>query len=333
MVTARRRLVDATYLEGAIPATHQPSFTVDPDAAFIPVNGLPDTADAYRRFTVIGAGKTSADACLWLLDHDVAPDQIRWIRPREAWFLDRAGLQPLDQVAALLEALSFDVEAAVQATDLADLFDRLEDKGRVMRLDPSVSPTMFRGTMLSRAELNDLREIDDVVRLGRLQAIERDRLVLDGGEVPTGPDVLHVDCSAIGIRQAPAVPTFETGRITLQQLRQASPTFNSALAAFIEAHRDDDQDKNRLAPPHPYISGIADWPASMRRVWASELVWSTEPDVDAWIRTSRLNAVFGLAEHMHEPRAQEALTRYMTNVGPAIERLTANPPAMQPVRG
>jgi hypothetical protein len=305
---------------------------VDPEAAFIPVNGLPDTADAYRRFTVIGAGKTSADACLWLLDHDVAPDQIRWIRPREAWFYDRAGLQPLDQVAALIEAISFDVEAAVQATDLTDLFDRLEDRGRVMRLDPQATPTMFRGTMLSRAELADLRDIGDVVRLGRLQAIERDRLVLDGGEVPTGPDVLHVDCSAVGIRQAPAVPMFSPGRITIQQLRWASPTFNAALAAFIEAHREDDAERNRLSPSQPYTSSVEDWTASMRRVWASELVWSAEPDVDAWIGASRLNAARGLAHHMHEPRAQEALTRYMTNLGPAIERLTTNPLVMQPVR-
>ena len=101
-VRVRRKLVDTRYLEGAIPATHQPSFTVSPEASFVPVNGLPDAVDRHRRFTVIGGGKTSADACLWLLDHDVSPEQIRWVRPRDAWFTDRASLQPLDQVAALM---------------------------------------------------------------------------------------------------------------------------------------------------------------------------------------------------------------------------------------
>ena len=321
-VRVRRSLVDATYLEGAIPATHQPSFTVAPGASFVPVNGLPDAIDGHHRFTVIGAGKTSADACLWLLDNDVSPDRIRWIRPRESWFVDRAYLQPLDQVAGLMEGISFDAEAAVQADDLLDRFDRLEDVGRLMRLEPRVSPTMYRGTMLSRQEVTDLREIEDVVRLGRLRAIESDRLVLDNGEVPTSADVLHVDCSAVGLRDAKPVPVFSPGRIVIQQVRRESPTFTAALLAFVEAHRDDDEEKNRLTPPHPYTSTVEDWGPLMARTWATELVWFDEPDLAAWIAASRLNVLQALPEHAHEPRAQEAVTRYLTHVGPAIERLS-----------
>lgn len=85
-VRVRRRLVDATVLESSIPATHQPSFTVAPAAAFGPINDLPNVVEQYERFTVIGAGKTGVDACLWLLDNDVSPDSIRWIRPRDMWF-------------------------------------------------------------------------------------------------------------------------------------------------------------------------------------------------------------------------------------------------------
>ena len=321
-VTVRRKLVDARYLEGAIPATHQPTFTVVPEASFIPVNGLPDAVDGYRRFTVIGAGKTSADACLWLLDHDVSPDQIRWIRPREAWFTDRASLQPLDQVAALMEGISFDAEAAAKANDLDELFDRLEDRGRLMRLDPSVSPTMYRGTMLSRMELADLREVEDVVRLGRLRAIEADRIVLDGGELPTSGAVLHVDCSAIGVSNAETVPVFSPGKIVLQQIRQASPTFNAALIAFVEAHRDGDDEKNRLCPAVRVASRVEDWGPLMGPTWATEQVWLKESDVAAWIAASRLNVLQALPAHMHEPRAQEAIGRFLENVGPAIERLS-----------
>lgn len=322
-VRVRRSLVDARYLEGDIPATHQPSFTVAPEASFIPVNDLPDAVGGHRHFTVIGAGKTSADACLWLLDHDISPEKIRWIRPRDMWFLDRASLQPLAQVAALMEGISFDAEAAAQSTDLLDLFNRLEDKGRHMRLDPRVTPTMFRGTMLSRNELADLREIEDVVRLGRLRAIEAHRIVLDDGELPTSPETLHVDCSAVGLRDATPIPTFSPGRIVIQQMRQASPTFNAALVAFLEAHRDSDEEKNRLTPAHPYTSSVEGWGPLMRRTWATEYAWMKEPDVAAWIAASRLSVLQALPEHMHEPRAQEALARYVKNVGPAIERLSA----------
>jgi hypothetical protein len=322
-VSVRRRLVDATVLESSIPATHQPSFTVAAEAAFGPINDLPEVVDLYERFTVIGAGKTSVDACLWLLDQDVSPDRIRWIRPRDMWFNDRAALQPLDQVAEIMYGLSLDAEAAAQAENVADLFDRLESSGRMLRLDPQVTPTMFRATMISRAEQAALRTIEDVVRLGRLRSIEADRLVLEQGEVPTDSGVFHVDCSALGLRAAKPVPTFGPGTITVQQVRQASPAFNAALIAFVEAHRNDDEEKNRLTPTHPYPSTIDDWGRLMSTTWATEMAWVNEPDLSAWVAGTRLNLLRAFPEHMEEPRAKEALKRFLTNVGPAIERLSA----------
>ena len=322
-VRVRRKVVDASYLESSVPATHQPSFTVAPEASFVPLNALPDVVDSHRRFAVIGSGKTSADACLWLLDHSVDPDQIRWIRPRDAWFNDRAHLQPLDQVAGIMEGIALDTEAAAQATDVTDLFDRLEDSGRVMRLDPDTSPTMFRATMLSQQELAALRDIEDVVRLGHVRSIDTDRIVLDDGEVPTSAEVLHVDCSAKGLRDMSPVPVFGTGQIVLQQVQHASPPFNAALLAYIEAHRETDEDKNRITPPNPHPSSINDWGPMMSRTWTAAWAWSKEPDVATWIATSRLNLLRALPEHAHEPGVRDALARYSKNVGPAIERLGA----------
>lgn len=83
---------------------------------------LPDRHDDYRRYVVIGGGKTSVDACLWLLDAGVEPDRIRWVRSREAWFNDRAQFQPLDQVGALMEGAADEAEAGAQARDVTALF-------------------------------------------------------------------------------------------------------------------------------------------------------------------------------------------------------------------
>ena len=322
-VRVRRKVVDATYLESSIPATHRPSFSVASAASFEPLNALPDVADAYQQFTVIGAGKTSADACLWLLDNGVDPDRIRWVRPRDMWFNDRAHLQPLDQVAQTMEGISRDAEAAAEASDLTDRFERLEASGRLMRIDPGVWPTMFRATMLSQPELEDLRQIEDVVRLGRVHSIEADRLVLDDGEVSTGSDVLHVDCSAIGLRASKAVPIFDDHRIVLQQVRYGSPPFNAALLGFIESRDASAEDKNRLSPPNPHPTSIEDWGPMMRITWLSQLGWSQDPEVDSWVGSSRLNLMRALPEHLDEPLMQDALTRYLTNVGPAVERLSA----------
>jgi hypothetical protein len=322
-VTIRRKLVDARYLEASVPATHTPGFEVAGGARVVPVNDLPVAVGSASSVTILGSGKTAVDACVWLLDNGLQPDAVRWIRPREAWFHDRSQFQPLDQVGALMTGISQDAEAGAGATDLEDLFERLEASGRLVRIDPSYPATMYRGTMLSAGELRAVRQIEDVVRLGRVRRIEADRIVLERGEVETGADVLHVDCTALGLRDAPAVPIFQGGRIVLQQVRHLSPSFNAALVGFVEAHRDDDADKNRLCPPNPYPAGIADWPRMVSRTWRTERRWLSEPDVARWVAESRLNLLQALPDHLGEPAVQLALQRYLANVGPAIERLRA----------
>jgi hypothetical protein len=291
----------------------------------IPVNDLPAAAQAASRFTVLGSGKTAVDAATWLLDHHVEPDRIRWVRPRDAWFHDRSHFQPLEQVGAIMAGISFDAEAGAQAADVDDLFARLEAAGRLVRIDPTCPATMYRGTMLSTRELEALRQIDDVVRHGHVRRIERDRIVLERGEIPTGPDVLHVDCTALGLRNAPAAPIYQPGRIVLQQVRHNSPTFNAALVGFVEAHRDDDTEKNRLCPPNPYASSVNDWPRMMRRTWKTEYRWMTDPDVSGWVAQSRLNLLQALPEHIAEPSVKVALDRFLAHVGAAIERLDQLP--------
>jgi hypothetical protein len=320
-VVVRRKVVDARYLEASIPATHVAPFEVASSARVVPINELPAAAGTASSYAVMGSGKTAADACVWLLDHDVDPDRIRWIRPRDAWFHDRRHFQPLEQVATMMEGISLDAQAGAQAANLDELFERLEASGRLMRIDPSWPATMYRGTMLSSREVDALRRIGDVVRLGRVRRIEAHRILLERGETETNTDVLHVDCTALGLNNAPATAIFQPARIVLQQVRHLSPCFNAALIGFVEAHRDDDADKNALCPPNPYPSGIEDWPRMMSRTWRTEARWLTEPDISAWVASSRLNLLQALPDHAGEPSALAAIKRYLENVGPAITRL------------
>jgi len=130
-VVVRRKVVDARYLEASIPATHAAPFDVAPGARVVPVNDLPAAAQSASSYVVLGSGKTAADACIWLLASGVEPDRIRWVRPRDAWFYDRARFQPLQQVAAIVEGNSLDAEAGAHATGIEDLFERLEASGRL----------------------------------------------------------------------------------------------------------------------------------------------------------------------------------------------------------
>ena len=157
---------------------------------------------------MVGAGKTGMDACIWLLQNGVAPARIRWIMPRDAWMLDRAGFQPgAENFERSIGDIIGQFEAIAEATSIPDLFERLEDRGLLVRIDKSVEPTMYRCAVVSQAELGQLRRVEDVVRLGHLQAVEfEQRSFWDHGALHADPDTLYVDCSASGIQIPPAVP-------------------------------------------------------------------------------------------------------------------------------
>jgi hypothetical protein len=320
-VVVRRKVVDATYLEASVPSTHAPSFGVDPAARFVAVNGLVAPNGPNSGYTIIGAGKTSMDACTWLLDNGVAPSAIRWIRPRDAWLYNRQYFQPLEMVGWVIQGVALSLEAAATSQNVEELFARLEASGFLMRIDETVEPTMFRCATVSQSELERLRTIENVVRLGRVTHIGVDRIELADGSIPTDAQQIHVDCTGDGLPHEPARPIFESDRITLQQIRTCQPTFNAALLGFVESSRDDDAEKNRLCPPNPYPERAVDWIRSTNTSQRAEAVWGATPDIALWMERSRLNVARGISEHLDDPVMQSAVGRYVEFNGPGMERL------------
>jgi hypothetical protein len=322
-VRVRRRVVDARYLEPSIPATHVRSFAAEPGVRLIPVNDLVKLDGPAAGFTIIGAGKTAMDACLWLLDAGVPPEAIRWIRPREAWLLDRAFQQPLELVPKLIEGVSLYLEAAAQADDVSDLFRRLEACGQLIRLDPDTEPTMYRCATVSETELLRLRSIENVVRLGRVTRIGTNRIELTGGAIPTDGGQVHVDCSAPGLRTGSGCPVFADGRITLRQIRACQPVFSAALTGYVEAARDDEAQKNRLCPANPYPDTAMDWIPVTCIAQRAEVAWLGEPDLSSWMQQSRLNGTSAIRQHLDDPLMKSALARLLGNIEAAIASLEA----------
>ncbi len=72
------------------------------------------------------------------------------------------------------------MRAAAEAASPDDMFCRLEDAGVMLRIDRSVTPTMAKTPTLARWELDRLRTIDGVVRLGHIRQVEPTRLVFGG---------------------------------------------------------------------------------------------------------------------------------------------------------
>ncbi len=329
-VGVRRAVVDARYLEPTIPKRHTRSFLVDPDVRCVPVDQLVDVREPSTGYTIIGGGKTGSDACTWLLGQGVDPDHIRWVRARDAWMWNRAQVQPLDLVTDTVDGLSRAVEASAAADTADDLFLQLESVGQLLRLDPEVSPTMYHGATLTLAELEVLRSIEHVIRLGHAKAVHTNEVELEGGTITSDPGQLFVDCSAAGLGKAPARPIFEPGRITVQCVSTLFPTFNAAVIGYIEGSRADDLEaKARLAPTNRYPDAATDWIPNMRGQLASLELWNAQPDMGEWLESSRLNIARGMFDKASDPRMGDAITRLLTFTPPAaenLERLEATAP-------
>jgi hypothetical protein len=322
-VRVRHRLVDATYVESSIPATHTPPFGVDADARLVTPNELVSLAEPPSGFTVIGAGKTSMDTCCWLVDNGVAPDAIRWVRPRDAWTNDRAAIQPLRLVGNFTAWLARQNEASAEAEDLRDLLLRLEANGVLVRLDPDVEPSFFRGAILSESERTTLRSLEHVVRLGRVVHVGTRRIELEQGSIPTDPTHIHVDCTAAGLAARPLRPIFEDDRITLQWVQIGIAPFSAALIGYVEATREHDGEKNALCPPNGFTpeadarNVARGWATTQRAVAA----WMAEPDVNDWLTRCRLSPLGNAADHLKEPGAMESLVRMWQLRDAAVENL------------
>ncbi|HVE93297.1 MAG TPA: NAD(P)/FAD-dependent oxidoreductase [Acidimicrobiales bacterium] len=285
-----RKTVDGTYSQVSVPSTHRRQFDVAEGVTCGPLNELPRLAPAHSQFVVIGAGKTGMDACLWLLANGADPDAIRWVMPRDAWLLNRANFQPgMEFLARGANSIADQVEALALAESVDDLFQRLEAKGEVLRVDPSITPTAYHCATVSDDELEALRQIGDVIRLGRVERIETDRIVLEGGEVVSSPDALYVDCSAIGIPNRQARPVFEGDRITLQFVRFCQPAFSASLIGHVEASFSDDDSKNGLCAPIAPASVPFDYVRMVSVELANRHRWSKDPVVATWIAQSRLD--------------------------------------------
>jgi NAD(P)-binding Rossmann-like domain len=318
-VRGRRRTVNGHYLSPQIPAGTPPPFGLADGVHVIPVNELVRLGGAPSQYVIVGSGKTATDACIWLLDNGVDPDAICWVRPRDPWMLNRAVIQPMP--AVFLGMAADTVQAAAQAASADDLFFRLEEAGVMLRIDRSVTPTMAKTPTLAQWELDRLRTIEDVVRLGHIQHVEPSRLVLTEGEHAIAKDALIVHCAAAGLPFRPLVPIWADDAITLQPIRTGFPCFGAALAGYVEATVEDDDEKNRLCPPSPYSNTPSDWARMQVLGGRASIAFASHSGIKAWADGVSLNPARIPPDMAGPPELTAAVERFRTHVAAGMARM------------
>lgn len=286
---ARKKFVDATYLNVTVPSQREPDFKVLGGARAVAVNALPKVISEHRNFIIVGSGKTGMDAVLFLLTHRIAPERITWVMPSDAWMFSRFDVNPgrkfSDPVTQYAIGL---LQAALEATDYEDYFRRLVARNLVLQLDPSVKPKRWRCATFTPLELEQLRRVRNVVRKGYLKAASPVEMTMSEGSHPTPEDAVFVDCAADGLPKVPMVPVFSGNRITLQTVRMCQQVYSAGFIGNVECNVvADEARKNELTRPVPLPYTDADY---LRCAIANSLnmvAWLSEPAIVKWINASR----------------------------------------------
>ena len=259
-VTVRKKTV-FTHCLTRVPSTQAPNYTVEDGVQHIPINGLAKITKPWKKYVIIGAGKTGADAILYLLDLKVNPDQIHWIVSNDCWYLSRDGLE---------KAKGFQGPIAVQSilasNTLEDLYKNFEDNELFLRVSKDFKPTKMRAATISEAEMTRIRQLKNIIREGRVDSITSSQIIFKNGvTIPTDLETLHVNCSANGTLFPPSKPIFSGSNITLQMVRLPAPTNSAAIIAGLELLWPDDEDqKNEVCQPVEAPHDLQDWFINMK---------------------------------------------------------------------
>ncbi|MEW2299698.1 FAD-dependent oxidoreductase [Streptomyces sp. NPDC006655] len=311
-IVVRKRVVDASYMSITVPAMRQLSYAVEDGVPIVPVNQLVNLGGRAERFTVIGAGKTGLDACLWLLQHGVDPDRITWITPRDAWMLNRDQEAPLSRFGELTKLLA--------CNSVDDVISALEQMDLIIRRDPYVRPSAFRCATVSSAELAQLRKIEHVVRLGRVRRIDSAGVRLDEGSIQSPPETVYIDCSADGLTQKPPKPVFEDSAITLQALVPCLLAPSAAIAGKLECLDLDDDSRNSLAPPVLNPSSSRDMLSFFGTRMERLHRWSGAPALFEWLLGSRLGSALSDLQQMTDQDNRAAVSLLASHLEDLLKR-------------
>ncbi len=296
-VTVRRKLVDATWFQTSVPSTHKPGFEIAEGTRFAIPGELPglwkEAGNLPDHYVILGGGKTAMDSAVWLIESGVPADKIGWVRPRDSWMLNRTLLQPAHaRIEGLMEFQTALVECANGSETGDEMMAKLAERGVMLRIDESVTPKMFHFAVISPGEIDLMRQITQVYRQGRVTKIEPGKMHFADETVDLPENTLFVDCTASAVPfevREGTRPFFQGDRITLQLAQTPFVPYSAALAAFLEANFETDDERNNLCPPAPLTDSTDTYPYAVMANLMSTGILSNNPRTNEFNARSRLH--------------------------------------------
>ncbi|PHS27627.1 MAG: hypothetical protein COA84_03705 [Robiginitomaculum sp.] len=323
-ITIKKKLIDATQLQTSVPLTHERKFEVSEGVPVIPPNHLPRLATDHHHFMILGGGKTGIDTVCWLLAQGTPPDAISWVIPRDPWMLNRESYQPGESFffGSIGRHANF-LEIGATSQSIKEVCERLEKDAYLFRLDPNVWPEMMHGATVTVRDLDHMRMIKNIIRLGHVKHIKPDQVILEKGNIASVENTLYIDCTARAISKESYDdhPVFGPDKISLKMIRLYQPCFSSALTAHLEAGDYDREEKKRMTQPTPMTDTIEDWLTVFITSMTNGYFWGQNPAIKTWLADCRLDG-FGKSMRLVQPDDLEKIA--------VLERMTElSPPAMQ----
>ncbi|TAM12848.1 MAG: NAD(P)/FAD-dependent oxidoreductase [Nevskiaceae bacterium] len=321
---AVKKIVDATYLNVTVPSQRPPKFGVEGGAVAVPPNELPRALTPGQHFVIVGSGKTGIDACLFLLTMGVPVERITWIMPNDAWLFDRFTVNLGRKFTDICIATQIGVlNEALAATSVDDYFQRLLAAGHVMAFDPAVKPTRWRCATVTPMELEQIRKIKNVVRMGHVESVAPGVIRLEKGVHRVPESSVFIDCAADGLTKVPAKKVFDGTHITLQSVRMCQQVYSAGFIANVEINVPGEARKNELCRPvpHPYLA--RDYLRCAIQNSENMLTWLTEPAVVKWINESRID-LFSPYLYFDDPQCAagiEAMCGLIKQAVPKLQQL------------
>ena len=279
----KKRLVDSTYMKVEVPSTTRPNFEVSKNVNLVPPNHLFSLRTSYERYNIIGAGKTALDAICFLVDSGVPKENIYWFVSQDSWFWNRDIVQPPLVGKAFLAQLN-----AVNNSKLADeAFLNLEKIGHVFRLDKKIRPAKWKCATISKKELQTVRKIQNVIRMGRVKKVTKNNIFLERGRVQNSEKSIIVDCSACGLASRPEKKIFSENAIILQSTMMCQQVFSASIIAKIESLSLGVSEKNALVSPVAHPEVVDDLPACLFQSFKN--LDQVNRKFPVWMRMARLN--------------------------------------------